>query len=114
MTAAALLAHLASLGVSLVPDQAGVLQCLAPKGVLTPRLRAQVRALKTEITALLAAQQTPIPGGYQDPAPSPYRRWVTGGSPGQFGAYVLAAPRFATTRHAPVTYWGEACTKKVC
>src|SRR5262252_5004764 len=114
MTAAELLDHLAALGVSVVPDQAGVLQCLAPKGVMTPRLRAQVRARKTEIIAVLAAQRQPMPETYQAPAPSMYRRWVTGSAPGQFGTYVLAAPLYQTTWHESVTYWGAPCMKKVC
>jgi hypothetical protein len=114
MTAEELLAHLESLGMSVVPDQAGVLQCLAPQGTLTPRLRALIRGRKEELIALLTARTQPMPDTYQSPEASVYRRWVAGATPGQFGTYKLGAPKYQTTRHEPVTYWGTACTKKVC
>jgi hypothetical protein len=114
MTAHELLEYLESLGISVVPDQAGMLQVLAPPGTFPPRLRALLRGLKTEVIALLLARAQPMPATYPSPEASLYRRWVTGATPGQFGTYKLDVPKYQTTRHEPVVYWGEPCTKKVC
>src|SRR6516165_1248515 len=114
MTAHELLEHLESLGISVVPDQAGVLQVLAPTGTFTPRLRAQVRSYKADIIALLAARAPLMPETYVSPEASVYRRWVSGQAPGEFATFTLAPPKYKTVRHEPVTYWGAACPKKVC
>jgi hypothetical protein len=114
MTAAELLAQLTALGVSLAPDQDGKVQYVVQGRDIPPRLKALIRTYKGELLALLVTHTPAPPEPQGAPAPSPYRRWVTGGAPGAFATYTLAAPLYQTTRHAPVTYWGEACSKKTC
>jgi hypothetical protein len=114
MTAVELLAHLESLGISVVHDQAGMLQVVAPTGTLPLRLRAQLRGLKAAVIAALQARTVLMPDTYRAPEASIYRRWVTGGTPGAFGTFKLETPKYQTTRYEPVTYWGLACTKKAC
>jgi hypothetical protein len=113
MTVEGLLRVVEEMGITLAPDQDGNLQYLAP-GDIPGKLKALLRGHKPAIIALLSARLPPMPAGHQSPAPSPYRRWVTGGAPGAFATYTLAEPLYQTTRHAPVTYWGEACSKKTC
>ena len=105
---------LEEMGIVLALDQDGNIDYLTQDGPLPPKLKALMRAHKPALVSQLHARTHPMPETYQSPAASPYRRWVTGATPGQFGTYKLEAPTYQTTRHEPVTYWGEACTKKAC
>jgi hypothetical protein len=114
MTAAAVLRLAEAQGITLAPDQDGNLTYLTQDGDVPRQLRALIRGQKAALVALLKARIQPMPATYQSPAASVYRRWVTGSTPGQFGTYKLEAPKYQTTRHEPVTYWGERCAYQAC
>lgn len=114
LSAPELLDALVSAGVTLVPDQDGQIQCLAPKGALTPRLRGQIRHHKAALLLLLAERHQRRAADAQEPAPSLWRRWVAGGTPGQFGTYKVDAPMYHDTPSPTATYWGELCAWKAC
>jgi hypothetical protein len=112
MTAEGLLLLLEDMGVVLAPDQDGHIEYLTQDGELPPRLLALMRAYKPQLVALLRAREQGGAATCEAPAASLYRRWVTGQAPQ--GTYPLPAPTYHATPSAPVTYWGEACTKKAC
>src|SRR5262245_13429868 len=109
-----LLHQLEARGVTLTCDQDGRVHCLAPTGVLTPALRWRMRVYKQALLALLQARAPTADAAVPQPEASMYRRWVPGETAGQFGTFKLEIPKYHDTPSAPVTYWGELCTKKAC